>query len=297
MSTDEETLVKQRMEELKKAKEEIGGEIATTKAILDDFEAKRAEEKRRQEEAEEAERKRKEQEEAEEKRKKEAEEAAERARIAQVQLERKRAARGPSATWNGLNDSDYIYKNFSKKCTCVAVAGDTTLMLYEIGSYLYTSDLITNVHNLLHTRPARASSPDYVAMGSLDRYYIRFANGKTEWVGGSSSLHETLREKSCWDIKSIAFGEDFEDVFIVYTNGGYNYWGCPAGLTDKINARGRRADLQHVSLGPNGEWFLKAQNGKCWLGGTSVELRETFRSKNVTNVFFGDDWSYLVRYN
>ncbi len=80
----------------------------------------------------------------------------------------------------------------------------------------------------------------------------------------------------------------------------------PIGLRKLIDRRGRRADLQEVSLGPASEWFLRAINGRCWWGGWSSDFALTDGIDNVEEVDgdvkfilfidFDYDDAYIVRY-
>ncbi len=103
-------------------------------------------------------------------------------------------------------------------------------------------------------------------------------------------------------VRSVAFGENFNDCFVVYEDG---WWYCsgsiPNGLDSKLKARQSRADLDRVSLGPNGEWFLRARNGRSWWGGVSdlfnSDAREVMKvGGDITDIQFGesatwDDWN------
>lgn len=101
------------------------------------------------------------------------------------------------------------------------------------------------------------------------------------------------------EIVTVAFGGDWDTYFVVFEDGS---WECngdiPLGLSDKLHAREERGDLACVSLGPTGEWFLMAQNGRMWWGGLSDELFEELEqiSDSLTFMDFGDDGSYIVRY-
>lgn len=79
-------------------------------------------------------------------------------------------------------------------------------MLYESGVWAFTSNLPRQLYNKLHGRAYELPSPTFVALGSQDRYYIHFADGKAQWCG-PDSLTEVLHETDS-TVKCIAFGED-----------------------------------------------------------------------------------------
>ena len=63
-------------------------------------------------------------------------------------------------------------------------------------------------------------------------------------------------------VRSVAFGEGFDSHFLVFNDGWWDYDGdIPDGLHRLMDSRKFRSDLTCVSLGPDGEWFLRAQNG------------------------------------
>ena len=67
-----------------------------------------------------------------------------------------------------------------------------------------------------------------------------------------------------------------------------------------MDSRKRRADLSLVTLGPDGEYFLKAQNGKTWWGGISTAMSKTIRSignDRLKFMDFGEDNTYFIRYS
>ncbi|KAL7554331.1 hypothetical protein ACHAWF_017771 [Thalassiosira exigua] len=247
-------------------------EISEVKGIIEDHDRRR-EEKRRQEEAE-------------------------RQRIEEEEKKEMRRKRGIFASWY-LEETDDFEKIFTEYTCCVAMGSDGAhLCLYDGGGWAYSSGLCDNLHKLLHTRALSHPSPKYVAMGSMGRYFIRFANGKTQWVGPddmSDLLHSTNK-----GVKSVAFGEDYEDYFVVFEDGWYQYSGCSADLQKLLNDRGCRSDLEKVTLGPNGEWCLWAKNGKYWWGGVdtnvSDEITSSQRNRTITDLLFGDDGYYFIRH-
>ena len=205
---------------------------------------------------------------AEEERQRQA--AAQAAAIAEAARQEKvrvRNARGTRYKFWCAHAED-VDKNMRDDCTCVAINGTAAIFLYEGGGWAYTANLCTNLFKKLNGRSINHPSPLYVAMGTMDRYYIRFANGKSEWAGCdcmSEELNSTSRA-----VKTVAFGRTFESHFIVYEDGGWSYMGdIPDGLQKQIEKRDKRADLACVSLGPDGEWYLKARNGKAWWNGLS----------------------------
>tara|TARA_B100001142_G_scaffold93922_1_gene95560 strand:+ start:2642 stop:2803 length:162 start_codon:yes stop_codon:yes gene_type:complete len=52
-----------------------------------------------------------------------------------------------------------------------------------------------------------------------------------------------------------------------------------------------------VSLGPNGEYFVRLENGKMWWGNFDDEsIYDNDMSDRITSIHFGADGTYIARY-
>ena len=275
----------------------IQSERAKVQEILDDFEQRR---------------------EIERKRKAEAEAAIERERIAkqrreemvkkQALISSQRHSRGKRLDFR-LFEGKFVSKWFDETVTSMACGGTATVMFYENGGWAGTSNIPNQLYNKLNGRQKTLPSPKYLALGSQDRYYVEFQDGKSQWNGCDKMDDLLYNSNRC--VKTVAFGgdrekdydqgwnEEWETYFVVFTDG---WWSCggdiPIGLSDILRSRGNRADLECVSLGPHGEYYLKAKNGRAWWGGmTSENLAIISKHKNITFMDFGDDDTFFLRYN
>ncbi len=253
-------------------------------------------ERRRERERREAE-----QEETEKRKQREREEEeAERKRIRLAeQHEDERRARGKCITYSlcGSDHRESVDRNFDSRTTCISTDGTATIMLHEGGSWSYSSAIPKLLHNKLNGRQRTLPEPRYVAIGTEDRYFISFVDGKSEWVGPDSMTR--CLNASTRRVKTVAFGRNFESFFIVFEDGGWHYDDVPDGLIKQIEARQRKADLECVSLGPGGEWFLHAANGRAWWGGmASEDLEDVAKVKDsLMYLDFGVEQCWLCRYN
>ena len=77
-------------------------------------------------------------------------------------------------------------KNFDAATTCVALGNSTIMMLYEKYGWSWNGTPTKLLYNKLHGRQRHLPDPTYVALSGDNRYYIKFADGKSEWVAPDS---------------------------------------------------------------------------------------------------------------
>ena len=102
-------------------------------------------------------------------------------------------------------------KNFDAATTCVALGNNTIMMLYEKRGWSWNGDPTKLLYNKLHGRQRHLPDPTYVALSGDNRYYIKFADGKSEWVAPDSfsdKIHAQSR-----GVRTVAFGEDWDVVY------------------------------------------------------------------------------------
>lgn len=195
-------------------------------------------------------------------------------------------------------------QKMGKLVRSVATNGNGTVFLYGNGGVAYTPNIPRNLHQRFsQLRNSRmASRPSYVALGTRDRYFCAFHDGSFT-CKGPKGLDKELKKLSK-PPQSVAFGPTWDTFFIVFHNGSWKFQGrsIPEQLEERLKARQDRPDLLCVHLGPHGEWFLKARNGRMWWGGVGEEtdqaildLLEAGHSLNVMD--FGADHSYFVSYD
>ena len=196
-----------------------------------------------------------------------------------------------------LYDGDHVNTYFDEEVTSIACGGKITIMLYENGGTAWTGELTASLYNKLNGRQNSLPPPEYVAIGSQDRCYVRCTDGSSQWVG-DDAMTNTLRDTNR-RVKSVAFGEHWDSHFIVYDDGYWQYQNIPAGLSNILDERGRdKVDLDCVSLGPDGEYYMSAKNGKAWWGGTTNENIASIDKvrDRVKFIDFADDDAFLCRY-
>ena len=187
--------------------------------------------------------------------------------------------------------------------TCIASSGPGTVLIYRSGEWAYTSDIPKPLYRILKGRQRSLPPPSYVSLGKKGRFYILFRDGKSEW-SGPKALGVVLRRNSSRGVRSVAFGAKRDTFFVVFGDGSWEYQGdgIPSGLEEKLQARGEVPDLACCTLGPEGEWFLKAKNGRMWWGEVSEELDDLMDELKEDGripcfLDFGEFGSYFVAHD
>ncbi|MFM7803021.1 MAG: hypothetical protein ACKPGK_00795, partial [Verrucomicrobiota bacterium] len=71
-------------------------------------------------------------------------------------------------------------------------------------------------------------------MGSEDRWYVRFEDGESQWVGCKFMTSQLQRT----DVtpRTVAFGKSSGSFFIVFEDGGFSYQNIPYALEEFIDS-------------------------------------------------------------
>mmetsp|Transcript_10900 Transcript_10900/g.31257 ORF Transcript_10900/g.31257 Transcript_10900/m.31257 type:complete len:493 (-) Transcript_10900:93-1571(-) len=189
----------------------------------------------------------------------------------------------------------------------VATNGRGTVFLYGNGGVAYTPSIPRALYQKLRQlrNSTYAARPSYVSLGTRDRYFVAFNDFTADWKG-PKALDKIL--KRCIASRkpplSVSFGSTYDTFFVVFHDGSWEYQGrgIPSSLEEKLASRDARADLVTVNLGPSGEWFLKAKNGRMWWSGISDDLDKVISHILQTDNYlhfmdFGEGGSYFVSYD
>jgi hypothetical protein len=172
------------------------------------------------------------------------------------------------------------------------------------GGVAYTPNIPRPLYQKLRALKTnqRAPRPIYVSLGTRDRYFVHFFDGSREWKG-PKSIDRILKQHQNAP-RSVAFGSTYDTFFMVFDDGSWEHQGrgIPKDLQAKLTDRAGRPDVVCVTLGPKGEWFLRAKNGRMWWGGVSRELDETIQSlldddHYLNFLDFGDDGTFFLTYD
>jgi len=189
----------------------------------------------------------------------------------------------------------------------VATNGEGTVFLYGNGGVAYTPSipkaLYQKLRNLRNTK--FKARPSYIAVGTRNRYFVAFNDGTADWKAPKvldKILKKCVAEKKM--PRSVSFGKTFDTFFVVFHDGSWQYQGrgIPESLEEKLEERDCRADLMTVNLGPEGEWFLKAKNGRMYWDEISDELDGEINDmldsgKYMHHMDFGEGGSFFLSFH
>jgi hypothetical protein len=187
----------------------------------------------------------------------------------------------------------------------VATNGKGTVFLYGNGGVAYTPSIPKALYQKLRQlrSSSYASRPSFVALGTRDRYFVAFNDGTADWKG-PHALDKILKKALAAGKlpRSVAFGSTYDTFFVVFHDGSWQYQGrgIPETLEEKLASRDDRADLVSLNLGPSGEWFLKAENGRMWWSGITQDLdsvlSKILKEGYLHSMDFGENGSYFISY-
>lgn len=220
----------------------------------------------------------------------------------------KNVQRGTSFETMNHNAEDVENMWSSQNTLCVALGSHDdddyfgtacTAMLYDDGDHAWTSGMPQLLYNKLNGRGRRKHPfPTYLAMGTKQRYYLKFADGSSEWAGNRSDGMDTdLNDNEYGDVTCVAFGTNPHSYFILRT-GGSQWCGLPDGMENAVfSNKYKKKDIASVALGPDNEWWVMWTDGTMKWNNTSDKFSSAVRGKDVKQVLFGPNATYFIRYN
>mmetsp|Transcript_14142 Transcript_14142/g.21220 ORF Transcript_14142/g.21220 Transcript_14142/m.21220 type:complete len:357 (-) Transcript_14142:75-1145(-) len=158
----------------------------------------------------------------------------------------------------------------SGRIACAATNGNSAVFVYQTGRWKATDKI---PRGLLTKMLQHKSAPVYVSIGGKDRYYASFEDGKKVWDGPKSMDFFFLKKP----VRCVAFGRATNDIVVVYEDGSWKHFGnIPNGLNTLLTENGRASNIDCITMGANGEYFVKDKEGQMWWGGVSEVIDEIF---------------------
>ena len=199
-----------------------------------------------------------------------------------------------------LND----IRQMNKWVRGVATNGIGTVFLYGNGGVAYTPNIPRALyHRLSQLRHSKvhANRPCYVSLGTRERYFVAFHDGSFSYKG-PKGLDKELR-KLTTPPTTVAFGSSYDTYVIVFADGTHKCGGKHAPSELQEHLRNNATSWSCVTLGPEGEWFVRSQHdGRVGWGGVSEELDQAIREllaadHSLNFLDFGENGSYFISYD
>jgi hypothetical protein len=148
----------------------------------------------------------------------------------------------------------------------------------------------------------------YAALGSDNRYFVRFADG--EWQAVCSASLSNELNNSAVGVEMIAFGNHWNSYYIKYQDGSTYWQDMPTGLHQKLislSPQDPAVEQIYISNSESSEcidedapWFLRFDDGSWEARGLSnaMDARlNLIRAQNldVTDIIFGHQGAWLIR--
>jgi len=216
-------------------------------------------------------------------------------------IARQRELRGKCAAMC-LEDIEHIARVWCSAVSCIALGDGCALVLFDDGREPVFSDALASqcpqLHEQLTSRAAGMPPPIDAAIGSEDRFYLRFADGKQEWIA-SDECTADIKTKP---VARVSFGSDWGEYCIIYKDGSCKYADVPSQLEAKLRTpRPKKAPIAAVNLGPEGEWFISFADGTWEMGGCSDSLHDKVDSivksgAQIRLIVFGANDAWVVRH-
>ena len=161
------------------------------------------------------------------------------------------------------------------------------------------------LYNAVNGRQKSLPKPEYVVIGTGDRFYIRFADGSSRWEGEDDDFSEAIHDSDS-DVDKVAFGSDGDQNsywFILFRDGSAEWHpDLPADLVECV-LQEDCADVRDVTLGPDGQWFLIWEDMDWASSGLFYSLCDAVNTlqdqgREIRQLLFGctpRDW--LIRYS
>ncbi len=222
----------------------------------------------------------------------------------EIELGNQCMERGSMLAWSAALDMDEALRKIPlRHVRCLTLTPNGKGFLYSMhnGQSFWSSlgpvPLPVDVDNALRTRIGEHCRPEAISLGSFDRYFMQFANGKAQWNGDDEFI-AAVEER--FDVEMVAFGKCVGSFVVVYENGDIAWREIPKQLKKSFAGREKsQSKSDYISLGPGGEFFVRFKDGSIQYGGMSSEIVKALKEikGSIREVTFGGDNSFLARYN
>ncbi|KAJ1641358.1 hypothetical protein T492DRAFT_919107 [Pavlovales sp. CCMP2436] len=170
---------------------------------------------------------------------------------AKAEAAKSKDARGKCAAMC-IEEIELVASNWSSSVAGVALGEGCAMMLFDSAPPVFTSQFARQCPQLarqLAQRTAQMAPIAFIAIGSHQRFYVRFADGKQEWVGP---------DECTVDVKAKPVAQVGPDECIVDCDGTWEMGGCSDALADKVDEIVKSGiSVKLINFGGNDSWLIR----------------------------------------
>ena len=202
--------------------------------------------------------------------------------------------------WWGVVD-DVLLRDYDPEDTALLALGYGYFHIAADGSTSWGAGVPLEFENKLRGRQASLAGVDYVAFGDgvNDYYYVQFTDGSSQWSLPADLCSKLRNWPTHFTVGAVAFAPG-DGWCVLFDDGSHFYSGLPANLASLISKWGGTG-LEDVSIGPQGEWYVRFSDGTWECGNIPAGCAEGLswikrRYGVVNHVAFGHDSKWLITY-
>jgi hypothetical protein len=220
-------------------------------------------------------------------------------------LAKQRAHRGQLICCHSSN-SEFLQHRWTIDVCSIAMGDVCILLVYDDGSWaacsthlmppLMHAELPLDLYDDRLSPVCHTPLLTLATLGSHDRCFLKFADGTCVWHASQAFAQHIQSNNS--SVRLVSFGDAWESYFVLFEDKSYCWSNLPPGLVAHLDAR-VPLEIEAVSLGKAGEWFLRLADGRCYWGNLTKRCIATvgkYKPK-MTTVHLGmDEGAFILRY-
>ena len=191
---------------------------------------------------------------------------------------------------------EIMEEKLQQQWSSIAIGDSGCLICLRTGRHWRIGNIPQKLQDKLRFAEYEKLKVVYCAIGSKYRHFMRCSDG-TRRLYGNDEFRYSLRNSGDRTAVCVTFGSTMDSYFILYDDGTSDSSGLPDQLETLLS---QRDDVQTVSLGWHGEWFVKFK--KYWkCHHFSEEIRERLEQykedgAHIENIIFGKD-TFVIQYS
>ncbi len=180
------------------------------------------------------------------------------------------------------------------ECLTLNPDGKGVVYAEKTGQCYWTCPINWNLGDALRGT-TKKHYPKTINIGSGDRYYVRFSDGK-QIAKGNEEFQEIVSSDK---VKMVAFGATKESYVVLYEDGGTAWSYIPRALRKALCSRTPdKPSVQYVALGPGDAYFVRFGDDSVQYGNLTNEMKKALDNcpGTIKEVTYGAGNCLIARY-